>query len=401
MNIINNKDNSINNYSVLSLCLIILISFINNFKFGGGISYIFPLMIVYIFYMILKKNRLRFNFMHILFFLWWLIVCISTIFSDLTIIKQDIISFLVSVIFVILVTASQFSNKQINYIIISYLFATILSSINIIYNMFINHQATWNRYSTSFFNVDKDPNYASAFILPGIYILLFLVLRNTKKQLFLVVVSQLSFLMILTVAVLATGSRGAFLFVIFSYVYNLAYALFSKTVNKNILIFIVLSIIFSLVYAFEISSNISFSLNRITTVSSYTQDTIRLELWNKSLNIFYDNPIIGVGLNGANDYLVSNGYHNSHNVFIDILTSGGLLGVIVFTTIIILITKVKKINLVFISGFLFVMLGPLFFINGFNTLSFWIPFFLVGIISNSLKHQYIEDMIKDFVKTKK
>ncbi|MCY1689907.1 hypothetical protein OVA29_03010 [Exiguobacterium sp. SL14] len=204
MNLINKKDNFINNYSVLSLCLIILISFINNFKFGGGISYIFPLMIVYIFYMLLKKNRLKFDFVHIIFIIWWLIVCISTMFSNLTIIKQDIISFLISIIFVILVTASKFSSKQIKFIIIAYLLATILSSINIIYNMFINHQATWNRYSTSFFNVDKDPNYASAFILPGIYILLFLILRTSKKQQFFMIISQLMFLMILTVAVLAT-----------------------------------------------------------------------------------------------------------------------------------------------------------------------------------------------------
>ncbi|MCY1689908.1 O-antigen ligase family protein [Exiguobacterium sp. SL14] len=194
------------------------------------------------------------------------------------------------------------------------------------------------------------------------------------------------------------GSRGAFLFVIFSYIYNLIYVLFSKTINRKIFIFIVSSVIFSLIYAFKTSSNISFSLNRITTVSSYTEDTIRLDLWKRSLEIFYDNPIIGVGLNGANDYLVNNGYHNSHNVFIDILTSGGLLGVLIFITIILLMIRVKKFNLVFILGFVFVMFGPLFFINGFNTLSFWIPFFLVGIISNFLKHNNIEDTLKDFLK---
>ena len=93
-------------------------------------------------------------------------------------------------------------------------------------------------------------------------------------------------------------------------------------------------------------------------------------------------------MDAANSYLSRIGMHDTHNLFIDILVGQGLVGILLLCLTLVNFIRVKKRDrqlmiIIVISSF-----APLFFINGFNTASFWAPMILCQILSNySHKHQ--------------
>lgn len=371
-------DNEKVSVKTLFLMLSIVFSFINNFKYGGGISSIIIFIIGFGVSFFIGEVKIRLTRIHILFYFFWLLISISTMLSPLVDVKQDIFSFLVAVIFFIMVTSVSYNNKEIKLILLAYIATALTASVNIIYNVITGHEATWHRYSTSFFGVDKDPNYASAFIVPAIMILLYSILfNNNKRNTWLYVTT----LIVITIGTVSTGSRAAFLFVLFCYTFNFVIYLF-KSKNRIKSIVTSISIISTLILFWNLAINYfpESMVTRMTSLSSYTEDSVRTSIWQVGINAFYEYPIIGAGLNGGNAYLLARGSHNSHNVYLDILTGTGLIGSLLFISILFHFFKVKYGDKIYIWGVMAVMLGPLFFINGFNTPSFWIPMIILGIL---------------------
>lgn len=363
---------------VLFLIMSIIFSFINKFRYGGGISSIFIFIVGFTLSIFNNKSKFDLKIEHFLFLIFSIIICSSTMFSHITIVERDLMSFLIGVTYVILTTSIVYNKREIKVIFLSYIFSSTIGAINIIYNVVKKHQFVWNRYSTNFFGIDKDPNYASAFIVPAIILLLYSLTYGKEKKhrkLYCIL------LIIITIACILTGSRSAFIFVVFSYIFNGLIYIFSFKIKniKNFLkigvgIIIIIALWNKILYFLPQSLII-----RLTTFSGYATNNGRLDLWEKVLEVFYRNPIIGIGLNGGNKYLEINGMLNSHNVYLDILTSSGIVGIIIFLNIIFSFLCVNRKSKIYVLGMIIVMLGPLFFINGFNTPSFWIPLILIGI----------------------
>ena len=113
----------------------------------------------------------------------------------------------------------------------------------------------------------------------------------------------------------------------------------------------------------------------------------RLDLWVSAINGFIRNPLFGSGLSSASMLSVSEVGNYSHNVYIDLLTSGGIVGCLFFIYILKKnCFKSNQYNLKFIyaSGLAFFI--PIFFINGLTTSTFITPLILMSILSNYCKN---------------
>jgi O-antigen ligase len=125
----------------------------------------------------------------------------------------------------------------------------------------------------------------------------------------------------------------------------------------------------------------------------------RLALWDVALTVFKDHPFIGGGMAAASVVTRTVLGNDSHNVFIDILCNSGILGSIFFLLYFFNSSlKTLKINRSFIFSMAIVFLMPLFFINGFNTASFYLPLILMSQFSKYCRMQgasYLDFLIKE------
>lgn len=123
---------------------------------------------------------------------------------------------------------------------------------------------------------------------------------------------------------LVGGGRGAFVFVIVITVY-LVIRLLNRKGSGN-LKYILLMVVFALtalylVNRFDVFSSVGF----MRVQETLTRDEIRKELWEKSISVFKQSPIIGHGL-GSVWWTVG---FRSHNLFLDLLAESGILGTFV------------------------------------------------------------------------
>ena len=128
----------------------------------------------------------------------------------------------------------------------------------------------------------------------------------------------------------------------------------------------------------------------MTDSSGYT-DNIRLLIWKYAMQGFFNKPVLGSGLYSATYYSQLYVRWVTHNSFVDILVGQGIIGVIFWIGIFAKFIMVKKGNGMFVLNIIFVFMFPYFFLNGYETLSFWLPMILIKQISDCCKkHDFFE-----------
>lgn len=120
----------------------------------------------------------------------------------------------------------------------------------------------------------------------------------------------------------------------------------------------------------------------------------RLEIWSKALEVFEARPLFGGGLNAGSTYSSSGTTYTTHSIFIDILCDSGLIGMC--SMIYFIVSNCLKCDR-YNAGFL-VVLGiaffvPMFFINGFNTTTFYFPLIVLTIFSRYLEKNSFERVV--------
>jgi O-antigen ligase len=164
-------------------------------------------------------------------------------------------------------------------------------------------------------------------------------LSAKKEQMFLLIFSAI----LMTIAVLFTGSRGGMISLIGIGIFFVALRLFNPEKNKeastskNILIPVVgvLGIV-SVIVGITFSLGGDTSLIRSVGLSEFTQADVssgRLDFWKIALQIFINNPIFGSGFDSfavaMSRYDTWNGtfrIEQAHNDYLQILAEAGLLG---------------------------------------------------------------------------
>lgn len=96
------------------------------------------------------------------------------------------------------------------------------------------------------------------------------------------------------------------------------------------------------------------------------------------MNGYYSNPTFGSGLGSASLFSISAVGLQSHNNYIDILSDFGIVGTILFALCLIYVCWVKKSHRLGMISYVVAFMMPLAFINGFQTIVFWLPLIMLS-----------------------
>lgn len=363
-----------------SVLLIIFIGLFNTSQFGATLSWILvPVLLIFI-NMIFFDRTLRLLPMHLIAIIFWLICTFSTVVSAVVTVQRDVITFLVFVMLFMLITGNTKSFLNNKLYIKAYVLVGLLGVANILFNFITKdfYNPWYHRATVEFMGVHRDPNYVGAFLAPLPIIIVYLTsTQQIKKKWISALCITLTF-----AALIVDGSRGAIvsacLPLVLYYVFQL------KSVKKKILI--MLSGIIVLVIGWNVMLQYlpTQTIERLLFMQS--GDT-RSDLWAAALTGFLENPMIGQGLNSSTVYANAIAGNHSHNMYIDILSTSGIIGASLYLLLLFLVIKGKgRMNgqkiLIAISFNL-----PMFFLNGFNSLTMWIPLIMCYIFSLQIDKQ--------------
>lgn len=366
-----------NRLIVLSIVLFSFFSIFNTARYGASFSYVaLPCALIIILFL-LEKKAIRAR--SCLIFLLFSVYLISTFISPYVSIGSNIVTFFIFCSVYCAVVSFDYDSKSIKLIIDCYIIFAAICSLNIIYQWLTHHyyQLWVQRSSFYFFGVFKDPNYTMSYVMPAAFFSFAKLFSNKRKP--IKVILLLLAIILFSLAVLATASRGAIVAFYFSCLF---YFMFSNKVKiKQKIKLITLLIILTgglAIIALKVLPQLA-----ILRFTSYTDGAGRLYLWEAAMKCFYSNPLIGGGIDSGTAFSTSLVGNATHNVYIDILCDSGVIGsflfiVFCFTNLV----KSKKSNLHFQLACFIAFFVPLFFINGFNTTSFYLPIYFLGILSN-------------------
>lgn len=376
------------------LIILVICTVMNTSKFGASFSWvILPCVLIILGWLFRAINNvIPLRMEHLCIFLLWLVFLVSTAFSDIVELQRDIVTFLIFCFVLLCATSLPCSQKQLRRIVNIYIVVALIVEINIIYNWIShNYYVAWfKRASFSFLGVYRDPNYVTAFVLPAVA-LVFIKLVNEKsvsRKILNGIILAISVL-----SIMASGSRSPMIgFVLFVVIYFLT-ASDMSFMKKLIILFSGFVAVFIAVYLVQ-KYYPAQSLNRLLS----TEDA-RQELWRAALDVFEKHPIIGGGMSAAS--ITSSMYagNYSHNVYIDILCNSGIIGSVIFIVYFCTSSlKSTKINRAFIYSMTVAFMLPMFFVNGFNTATFYTPLILMSLMSKYCSRDdthYLDFLIKE------
>lgn len=365
--------------------LLTLFTIANTSRFGASLSWVIIPCIIIVTGVLFEKTRLGTNLLIIVF---WFSAFISTLLSDLVVLQRDMITFIFFCFVYIVATSIKYSKEKIRRLNKFYVFTAFITSITILYN-WLKHDyyvAWFKRSSFKFLGVYRDPNYVMAYIVPAMYILTISLINTKDKKLrffksILLITMMTSFL--------TTGSRGAIL----SYVVGLVlFFLINKNIplNSKIKVLAVSMVVILIGYTCLIRLLPQQSVNRLLN----SDEDSRFNLWKSAIKVFWNHPMLGGGMSAASNISLAEVGKDSHNVYIDILSNFGLLGSIVFVHFFYKNCCLStRSNMPFLLGACGVFMVPMFFVNGFNTVTFYFPLVILTIYSyycRNEKNEYTE-----------
>lgn len=323
-------------------------------------------------------GKIKFLDMHLYAVLFYLVAVISTIASTVVKPQRDVLSFFILIGLFVVVTGNVESKEKSMMYIKTYILVGIAGAIVILINF-----ASGNFYNQYFQRstivvgeVSRDPNYVSAFIAP--VPILMLMFKPIKNRFYNIVLIFLIF-----IAMILDGSRGGLISALLPLIFFFFFKI--KGAGKKIGAFLIITIIVTLVINLGQEFLPEQTIERLLMQSAGADN--RSALWKAGLGAFWDSPIIGQGIGSSNYYAIFGGGNHSHNLYIDILSTGGVIGAIFYLLILFKATIGKTENLLnmFILAIPFFL--PQFFINGFNTMTMYLPIFMIHYCKYYLDNQ--------------
>ncbi len=393
------------NTSVIYFCIFSMLLFLTTDFF---IYIKIPLVIISLYTLlysyIIKYTNIKLVFKSS-FFLWyfifWFFTLVITIFrnnSQVLILIKNIIVFSMYIFDIILLYENNTMKSKFD------LFKTIriVSIFMCCWILLFEFKTLMSGERIGFSIMTSNPNGAGTVLAT----LLFGIVYTTKKD-----KKKIDFFImgLLLFVITATGSKHA---IIMAFV-SLIYFLFKngKIITKRLLLFLAV-FIFSLVLVFSIpflKKNIGerfLKLLGTMNIIEYEKDyssTQRIKYSDKALELWQKNPVLG---GGYNNVTINSGYNTySHNNYLEILCTNGLIGIIVYygyiCYLIFCLSKIKKKKkmclydrqLIYILFLLSVMISDV----GAITFSLY-PFYYIIIYFIDRKYSLIFDVFKIFKK---
>ncbi len=372
---------------LFAMDIMILSLIFNGNRFGAGLSFVMlPFLLAFgiIFLYTFRTHKgLKQYLINVL-------ICLSAVYSTSIspVVSWGVTgySLIIFNLFYIMVTHVNFDEAMIKHMIKFYSIAVLLISAL----MFISYCAGYNvvngRISIRFMGVRKDENYLSAFLVFGYLYFLYKFLFGKEKRLFLISAAALIF-----VAIYLTGSRAAFISLALSSFLLISRLILAEGISVKGLAVVALLLVVGIL-GFQYLQTTSL-FDRMMDADSYS-DNIRLRIWGYAMQAFLNNPVWGSGVASGTYYAQLYLRWYTHSCFIDIITGQGIIGAILYIGLFIQLLKVKRTNIVFMAALIISFFCPMFFINGYETATFWIPMAIAKIISDYCKYNDIQRIME-------
>ncbi|MGF0019630.1 O-antigen ligase family protein [Sporofaciens sp. SGI.106] len=319
---------------------------------------------------LMESHYIKKNSSIVLIFCYAGLLFFSTIFR--TNITSKLFQFFVYVILFILLTSLELNDREARWILNGFVIASIFYSIMIILYR-INNPTTYIHSRIVILGSEIDPNYIGLPLIVSFSILFYEVLHQDKKIL------KVLEILILTLAVLLTSSRGNFLSLAVCVFVNILFFLKSKTLAwyRKLMILVSTIIVFAVFYNYA-SSNYNSYLMRIFSFSSDDISNGRYALWNEAFDLLWANPIFGGGYE-ALGRAVNKG---AHNTYVQLLCDTGIIGFAIFISFLFVqIKKSYKHNKCLFIG-LIGLLCHSFFLGAISSRCFWVTLIMIVMIIN-------------------
>lgn len=197
-------------------------------------------------------------------------------------------------------------------------------------------------YSIRTVSMFANPNYYGIFLSVVFNIFYYLLLiSKTKKNTFILSLN----LLVITLCVFSTGSRTAFLVLIFGFLYNNLYLFILKKITRKKIIFIILTLSV-LVFYFIGNSTTKYQMegpsifSRVLDIQNTSESlNERFEIWDRNNKDLKDSIIFGNGPNKSEVRVFDNNY-------LFILYRNGIVGLVIFVTFLLIEFFKSQINLI-------------------------------------------------------
>ncbi len=169
------------------------------------------------------------------------------------------------------------------------------------------------------------------FIAIGAGLLLSTKKQERKKRVILIVI-----LILLSSSAFTTLARAASvsLFILILFLLLFAYKVRKKIIRNSLLILIVFAILFVIV---QNEQFMDVALQRMSATGQESSWTERIRYWTVGYNNFAHTPVTGLGIGASYYYLRP--YPHMHNIYLSVLFDMGLVGVLLFCSLILMIVK--------------------------------------------------------------
>lgn len=211
------------------------------------------------------------------------------------------------------------------------------------------------------FNTEIDPNFIGIPFVAASSIILDKLLTKKKK------IISFSMYFILIIAIVYTASRSNLMCLIFSNILIILKFLRKKETSLKARFFWISLFIIVAIFGIRfISINYSDQWSRMIEFGE-NSDNGRFDLWKQSFLYFLDSPLWGNGLG----YMVSEYGKATHNTYIQLLCETGIVGFLLFTSIILIILKKLKKNEIYLILFIGILF-QIMFLDALDNRCLWI-----------------------------
>jgi O-antigen ligase len=214
----------------------------------------------------------------------------------------------------------------------AFIFGSYISIFDMLISFFTNQYTTFRIAATGF-----NPNQLAISLAIGIPIAWYLITRRKNDLLLYVNFIYISFALF---CIVLTASRGGLITAVVGLlIIPLTFYQLQSTKKAIVTIGIIIVIIVGSIKYPSIASNIERNLDRLSQISDNIEQRdlgIRGTLISYGLQIFKENPILGVGARGFAESVVEAGHsrtHTAHNTYLSVLVEFGIIGFILFISI--------------------------------------------------------------------
>lgn len=319
------QKNKLNEFFLNRLIILLLAFFLGLGKIAyssEGLSIVPVLVVVFIMLSFLNINKVAINFLNIKSILLFLLVItlgISEVVNFNILYSIDLINFklIIAILFFIILT--DYLTRDKGFRDIMFLSFSLGVIVLLIISLIFSDIGYY--YKGKYMIVDENPNSTGTrFALAAVFLCYF-VLDGIKNKLYLVF--SLALFLILTYFTILTGSRGSLIFLIVS---SLILVFYSENTLLFKMLIITSSIILSLI-GFGLLLNMEGDIGQKWSLAAEGDLAGRNMIWDVALNIFYDNPFMGVGHSQYLYYMESaiGSAKDAHNLFVFLLATGGIV----------------------------------------------------------------------------